>query len=101
MDVSYDLIVANPPWLNASFMFSQTDLENAIYDPKHMFLKSCFNFAKIHLNRNNPSARMIVIFSDLGSILNINEPNIIESLAEEYKLKITNVGRNWDYPSTL
>ena len=37
------MIVTNPPWLNASFVFSQTDIENAIYDPKHIFLKSTFN----------------------------------------------------------
>ncbi len=41
------------------------------------------------MNRNNPNARLVVIFSDLGDILNINELNIIEKLAEESKLKIT------------
>jgi hypothetical protein len=66
-------------------------MDNAIYDPNHVFLRACFNFAKIHLNRNNPNAKFIVIFSDLGSILNINEPDIIERLAVEYKLKMTNV----------
>jgi methylase of polypeptide subunit release factors len=93
LDPHYDLIVVNPPWLDASFMFSQTGLDNAIYDPKHAFLKSAFNFAKIHLNRNNPHAKFVIIFSDLGSILNINEPNVIETLASEYKLKITHVSK--------
>ena len=45
MDMFYDLIVVNPPWLNANFVFTQTDLENSIYDPDHKFLKSAFNFA--------------------------------------------------------
>jgi methylase of polypeptide subunit release factors len=93
LDLHYDLIVTNPPWLNASYVYSQTDLDNAIYDPGHKFLKACFNFAKIHLNRDNPQARFVVIFSDLGSILNINDPHIVELLAAEYKLKITNVSR--------
>ncbi len=70
-------------------MFSQTNIENAIYDPKHAFLRATFNFTKNHLNRNNPNAKFIVIFSDLGDLLNINELNIIEKLAEESKLKIT------------
>jgi len=89
VDNNFDLIVCNPPWLNANFVFSQTDLENGIYDPNHKFLKSCFNFVKVHLNRNNPEARFVIIFSDLGSILNINEPDVIEKLALEYKFKIT------------
>lgn len=89
MDLNYDLIVCNPPWINASYVFSQTDLENAIYDPDHKFLKSAFNFAKHHLNRNNPNSRFVILFSDLGSILNVNQPDIVETLASEYKLAIT------------
>ena len=75
--------------MNASYVFSQTNVDNAIYDPKHSFLRSTFNFAKNHLNRSNPNAKFIVIFSDIGDLLNINEINIIEKLAEESKLKIT------------
>ena len=43
------------------------------------------------MNRNNNDARFLIIFSDLGDILNINEPDLVEKLALEYKLKITNV----------
>ena len=64
-------------------------MENAIYDPKHIFLKSTFNFAKNHLNRNNINARFVIIFSDLGELLNINEPDVIEKYANEFKFKIT------------
>ena len=90
MDTSFDMIVCNPPWINASFVFTQTDLENAVYDPEHKFLRSAFNFAKIHLNRNNPEARFVLIFSDIGSILNVNDTDIVEKLAVENKLIITN-----------
>lgn len=89
--------MCNPPWLNTSFVFSQTDLENGIYDPDHIFLESCFNFAKIHLNRTNPDARMLLIFSDYGNILNINEPDAIEKLTNKYKLRITSIKTTrWD-----
>jgi methylase of polypeptide subunit release factors len=91
IDHNFDLIVCNPPWINSSYVFSQTDLENAIYDPDHKFLRSAFNFAMSHLNRNNANARFCIIFSDLGSILNVNEPDIIEKLALENKLKITSI----------
>jgi methylase of polypeptide subunit release factors len=90
MDTTFDMIVCNPPWINANYVFTQTDLENAVYDPDHKFLRSAFNFARNHLNRNNREARFVVIFSDIGSILNVNEPEIIEKLALENKLKITN-----------
>ena len=90
LDTNFDFIVCNPPWINASYVFTQTDLENAVYDPDHKFLRSAFNFARIHLNRNNPEAKFILIFSDISSILNVNEPDIIEKLALENKLKITN-----------
>jgi len=89
IDTSFDMIICNPPWVNASYVFSQTDLENAVYDPDHKFLRSCFNFAKIHLNRGNSDSRLVIIFSDFGSILNVNEINIIENLASENKFKIT------------
>lgn len=35
----FDIIVCNPPWLNANFVFSQNEFENAIYDPKYKFLE--------------------------------------------------------------
>lgn len=41
----YDLIVINPPWLNASYLFSQTEFENAVYDPEYKFLKSSVRLA--------------------------------------------------------
>jgi hypothetical protein len=101
MDHQFDLIVCNPPWLNASFVYSQTDLENGIYDPDHQFLKSCFNFSKIHLNRNNPNARFILIFSDYGNLLNINEPDIIEKLSKQYKFTITQIKtKSWETKTT-
>ena len=45
---------------------------------------------EIHLNRNNSKAKFIVIFSDLGSLLNINEFDVIEGFANKYNFKITN-----------
>ena len=45
LENNYDLIVCNPPWLNASFVFTQNDFENSVYDPDNKFLKSAFNFA--------------------------------------------------------
>lgn len=45
MDNEYDFIVCNPPWLNANYVYSQNDFENAVYDPNHEMLKSVFNFA--------------------------------------------------------
>ena len=93
------MIVVNPPWLNANYIYSQSEFENAVYDPDHKFLKSAFNFASklqililgVHLNRNNKDARFVIIFSDLGDILNVNEPDLMEKLALEFKLKITNI----------
>ncbi len=43
------------------------------------------------MNRNNPDARFLLIFSDLGDILNVNQPDLVEKLAVKYKLKITHV----------
>lgn len=43
------------------------------------------------MNRNNKDSRFLIIFSDLGDILNINEPELVEKLSTEYRLKITNI----------
>lgn len=41
----FDFIVCNPPWLNATFLFSQNDFDNSIYDPKYKFLEKAINLA--------------------------------------------------------
>lgn len=48
----FDLIVCNPPWLNANYIFSQNEFENAVYDPNHAFLNSAFEFASKQLYIN-------------------------------------------------
>lgn len=78
MKSKFDLFVINPPWLNASFVFSQNDFENSIYDPSHQFLKASFKFSKKILSNKG---RIIVIFSNLGEILQINEKDIVEKIA--------------------
>ena len=42
---AYDIIVCNPPWLNAGYVFSQNDFENAVYDPNYTFLESSLKLA--------------------------------------------------------
>ena len=50
----FDLIVCNPPWLNANYLPTQNAFENAVYDPKFRFLRSAFQFASQIITRNSP-----------------------------------------------
>ena len=42
------------------------------------------------MNRLNSKAKFVVIFSDLGNLLNLNEFDCIEKLANRFNFKITN-----------
>jgi hypothetical protein len=39
----------------------------------------------------NSKARFVVLFSDLGELLGINEADFVEKLANKYNFKITNI----------
>jgi hypothetical protein len=39
----------------------------------------------------NSKAKFVVLFSDLGELLGINEGNCVEKLANIYNFKITNI----------
>ena len=59
-----DLIVCNPPWVPANFVKAANPLDNGVYDPDEKFLKSAFNFARVHLDKH--SGEMLLIYSDLA-----------------------------------
>ena len=59
-----DLIVCNPPWIPAKHMPESNPLDNGVYDPDEKFLKSAFNFAKIHLDKSG--GEMLLMYSDLA-----------------------------------
>jgi len=45
-------------------------MDNGVYDPHEEFLKSCLNFARIHLSQKG---KMLLVHSDLGSILGLQD----------------------------
>ena len=58
-----DMVVCNPPWIPASFVKETSPLDNGVYDPEEKFLKSAFNFCRIHLKKDG---EMLLIYSDLA-----------------------------------
>ena len=66
----YDLILSNPPWLPAYFVFDANPLDNAIYDPHEHFLQSSLNFARLHLSK---SGRMLLVYTDLAELLGLQD----------------------------
>ena len=60
-----DLIVCNPPWIEASLVQNEiSPLDNGVYDPESVFLKSALNFARLHLRKDG--GQMLVLYSDLN-----------------------------------
>lgn len=43
------------------------------------------NLTETHLSHNS-SSRVVIIFSNLGELLQVNEPGIVEKLANKYNL---------------
>ena len=59
-----DLVVCNPPWIPAEYVSETSPLDNGVYDPQERFLKSAFNFCKIHLDKAR--GEMLLVYSDLA-----------------------------------
>lgn len=45
MPTKYELLISNPPWVTASYMDSDHELDNGIYDPKGAFVNAVLKFA--------------------------------------------------------
>ncbi|CAI2365457.1 unnamed protein product [Moneuplotes crassus] len=90
MPSKYDLILANPPWLPASKLPEINPLDNGVYDPEEVFLKSSLNFARLHLSPEK-RGRMLLIYSDLAQIIGLQKKNRIEDLIHSAGLFIDEV----------
>jgi len=90
MPSKYDLILANPPWLPASKIVEVNPLDNGVYDPEEVFLKSALNFARLHLSPEK-RGRMLLVYSDLAQIIGLQEPNRVEELIRRAGLYLDEV----------
>lgn len=66
---SVDLILCNPPWVDAAHLRELNPLDNGVYDPELKFLNAALNFARVHLDPTN--GEMLLLYSDLGSNLGL------------------------------
>jgi len=85
----YELIIANPPWITASKLNTEHELDNGIFDPNEEMLVSIFKFASQHLTTETPLTKngvLLLYYSDLSQILELQSPDRIEQLCNEYKL---------------
>ncbi|KAL4472607.1 hypothetical protein ABPG74_018556 [Tetrahymena malaccensis] len=92
LDTSYDLIIANPPWITASPLTNDSGLEAANYDQKEEMLRSSFKFAQECLNKENKKSRkgrFLLIYSDLSENLGIQVKDRIQQLCEQHQMIIS------------
>lgn len=76
----YDIIIANPPWIQASKLSAQDALENTTTDPKGVFLKSVFEFAKEHLQMDSidsSKGRLLLVYSNISQMLGLQDKDRI------------------------
>jgi methylase of polypeptide subunit release factors len=65
MPLQVDLIVSNPPWIEAAKIDREmSPLDNGVFDPDSQFLKSSFNFARLHLKKEG--GQMLLLYSDMN-----------------------------------
>jgi len=86
----YDLILCNPPWIPASKVVDVNPLDNGVYDPDEVFLKSALNFARLHLSPEG-KGKMLLVYSDLAQIIGLQKPDRIEELCHRAGLYIEEV----------
>ena len=86
-----DLIVCNPPWIPADFVRATNPLDNGVYDPNEKFLKSAFNFCRVHLDKSK--GEMLLVYSDLAYQLGLQEDNRVKELATMYGLRAELIDR--------
>ncbi|CAD8195726.1 unnamed protein product [Paramecium pentaurelia] len=88
----FNLIIANPPWIQASKIRIDDSIENTVTDPDGIMLKSIFEFANKYLqieSLDSTKGRLILIYSDLSQLLELQEKEKVQDLCREYKMGIT------------
>ena len=80
-----DLVMCNPPWIPADFVKATNPLDNGVYDPDEKFLKSAFNFCRVHLDKTK--GEMLLIYSDLAYQLGLQSDNRVQELANLYGMR--------------
>lgn len=86
MPLQVDLILCNPPWIEAARIAREmSPLDNGVYDPESQFLKSSFNFARLHLKKDG--GQMLLLYSDMNYQLGLTTEHHIKELANEYGLR--------------
>ncbi len=60
-------------------------MDNGVYDPESVFLKSALNFARLHLRKDG--GQMLVMYSDLNYQLGLTASDHLQKLANEYGMR--------------
>lgn len=82
-----EVMIANPPWINAAPMREDRGLEKGNYDLDFQFLKRLFFLANKYLSKSSIKGRLLLLHSDISVNLGLCEPDFIESLLTEFNLK--------------
>lgn len=85
----YNVITCNPPWLPAT-LEGRGMLLPGLFDEDERMLQGCMRFAASHLL---PEGRLLLIYSDLASLIGLQTADRIEQLCALNGLKVHAVER--------
>ena len=99
----YDLIISMPPLLHCSHLESDAEFANIHFDPDANMLKSCFKTARMSFNyvsrimkqhkierKLKEGGHFLLLFGNVGEILEINEADIVQQQCQAHDFKIVN-----------
>lgn len=90
MPLKYELIVSNPPWINAR-PFKDDDFESGNFDYEEETLKSIFKLSQDRLQTKGVDTKdgtLLLIYSDLSANLGLSTKSVIEDLCAKHELLI-------------
>lgn len=93
MPQSFELIVCNPPWINAKPV-REDEFEIGNFDQDEKMLRSLFGFCAKRLQVKSPNQKngsLILVYSDLSTNLGLSQKHIVDELCMQHGLRI--VGR--------
>jgi methylase of polypeptide subunit release factors len=90
LPLSYELIVCNPPWINAKPV-KEDEFEIGNFDQDEQMIRALFKFCSSRLQTKSPNQKngsLLLVYSDLSTNMGLSQKHIVDELCMQHGLRI-------------